>query len=309
MTLMILLVSDMRGCWSAWERLKLLWVRFISACTWPWHFLNFFPEPQGHGSFRFASIVLKWYHIGMNLAIAEPPWTGLGKKLESATRKALFDFGLVTGVTNLGIALSGGKDSLTMLFLLKAISGRGFPPFKITAINVGGEFSCGAAVGGGYLDEVCKRLDIPLISRTSEKKLENLECYSCSRERRALLFKAALDAGCEAIAFGHHADDNAQTLLMNLFHKGEFAGLLPKLEMKDFGITIIRPLIYIQEADIKEFAKMYGFARITCRCPVGQNSVRKKTDALISDIEALFPNARTNIASAGLIYGSKKASW
>ena len=243
------------------------------------------------------------------IALACPPWTGLGKKLESATRKALFDFSMVDGVTNLGIALSGGKDSLTMLFLLKAISGRGFPPFKITAINVNGEFTCGAAVGGGYLENVCKALDVPLIVCSSEKKLENLECYSCSRERRTLLFNAAKEAGCEAIAFGHHRDDNAQTLLMNLFHKGEFAGLLPKLAMREFGITILRPLIYISEKEIIDFAKMYGFARITCRCPVGQNSVRKKTDALINDIETLFPNARSNIASAGLIYGSQKANF
>lgn len=237
-----------------------------------------------------------------------PPWTGLGKRLESATRKALFDFGLVEGVTNLAVALSGGKDSLTLLFLLKAISGKGFPPFKITAINVSGEFTCGASISGGYLEKVCNELEVPLIVRTSEKKLENLECYSCSRERRSLLFKAAKEAGCEAIAFGHHSDDSAQTLLMNLLHKGEFAALLPKLHMRDFGITIVRPLIYITEADIKEFAKMYGFARITCRCPVGQNSVRKKTDALINEIEALYPNARANIASAGLIYGSHKAT-
>lgn len=243
------------------------------------------------------------------IALACPPWTGLGKKLESATRKALFDFGMVEGVTNLGIALSGGKDSLTMLFLLKAISGRGFPPFKITAINVNGEFTCGAAVGGGYLENVCKALDVPLIVCSSNKKLDDLECYSCSRERRTLLFNAAKEAGCEAIAFGHHRDDNAQTLLMNLFHKGEFAGLLPKLAMREFGITILRPLIYISEQEIIEFAKMYGFARITCRCPVGQNSVRKKTDALINDIETLFPNARSNIASAGLLYGSQKANF
>lgn len=245
----------------------------------------------------------------MNNAIplAQPPWSGLGKKLESATRKALFDFEQLEGVSHLAVALSGGKDSLTLLFLLKAISGRGFAPFKISAINVSGEFTCGAAVDGGYLSRICQALDVPLITRTSTKTLDKLECYSCSRERRSLLFKAAKEAGCEAIAFGHHQDDAAQTLLMNLFHKGEFAGLLPKLFMRDFDITIIRPLIYISEDEIKEFAKMYGFARITCRCPVGQNSVRKKTDQLLSEIEALYPNARNNIAQAGLLYGSKKA--
>lgn len=245
----------------------------------------------------------------MKNAIAQPPWTKLGKKLESATRKALFDFGLVDNVKNLGIALSGGKDSLALLFLLKAISGRGFPPFDITCLHVSGEFSCGASVGGGFLDKVCKELGVSLIVKTSEKKLENLECYSCSRERRALLFQAAKEARCDAIAFGHHADDNAQTLLMNLLHKAEFAGLLPKLHMKDFNTTIVRPLIYTSEKDIIEFAKMYGFARITCRCPVGQNSMRKRTDALIDEIEHLYPNARGNIAQAGLRYGSKKAIW
>lgn len=242
-----------------------------------------------------------------HLSLATPPWSGLGKKLESATRKALFDFNLLEGVSHLAIALSGGKDSLTLLFLLHAISGRGFAPFKISAFHVGGEFTCGAAVDGGYLEATCRALDVPLITRMSTKTLEKLECYSCSRERRTLLFRAAKEAGCEAIAFGHHQDDNAQTLLMNLLHKGEFAGLLPKLHMKDYDITILRPLIYISEAEIREFAKMYGFARITCRCPVGQNSVRKKTDGLIREIEELYPNARSNIASASLLYGSRKA--
>ena len=243
------------------------------------------------------------------IGLARPPWSGLGKKIESATRKAIFDFELLEGVSHLAIALSGGKDSLTLLFMLKAICGRGMAPFKITAVNVAGEFSCGAGIAGGYLQTICDELEVPLITKSSTKTLDNLECYSCSRERRGLLFRAAKEAGCEAIAFGHHRDDNAQTLLMNLLHKGEFAGLLPKLYMREFDITILRPLIYLSEADIIEFAKMYGFARITCRCPVGQTSVRKKTEAMIREIEALYPNARNNIASAGLLYGSKKATY
>lgn len=241
--------------------------------------------------------------------IARPPWTKLGKKIESATRKAIFDFELFEGVTKLGVALSGGKDSLTLLFMLKSIVGHGFKPLEITAFNVSGEFTCGAAVNGGYLESICKALDVELVTKSSSKTLENLECYSCSRERRSLLFNAAKEKGCEAIAFGHHQDDSAQTLLMNLLHKGEFAAMLPKLHMHDFGITILRPLIYISEAEIKEFAKMYGFARISCRCPVGQNSLRRKTDDMLREIEELYPNARANIASAGLLYGSKKAMW
>lgn len=244
----------------------------------------------------------------MDIPIAQPPWTGLGKRLESTVRKALFDFQMLENVAKLGIALSGGKDSLALLFLLKAISGRGFPPFELHAIHVNGEFSCGAGVNLSYLKGICDRLEVNFITRESTQKLETLECYSCSRERRRLLFEAAKGLGIDTIAFGHHRDDNAQTLLMNLLHKGEFAGNLPKIKMHDYGMTIIRPLIYLAENDIRTFAEKYGFKRIMCRCPVGQNSMRRQVDRLLGEIEAFYPEARANIARAGLLYGSDKAS-
>lgn len=239
--------------------------------------------------------------------IPTPPWTGIGRRLESATRKALYDFSLLDNVATLGVAISGGKDSLSLLFLLQAISGRGFPPFKLIALNVIGEHSCGPAIGSPFLRESCAQLDIPLIQRTLNIPLEKLECYYCSRQRRGLLFEMAKEHGCDAIAFGHHRDDNAQTVLMNLLHKGEFAGLLPKITLEAYGATIIRPLIYVAEDDIKVFAKQYGFNRVTCQCPLGQHSKRKTTDTLLDTLEAHFPNARANIANASLVYGSRKA--
>lgn len=246
-------------------------------------------------------------HPNFKLPIATPPWTGLGKRLESACRKALFDFQLLENCSKVAIALSGGKDSLALLFLLKAISGRGFPSWDIHAIHINGEFSCGAGINENFLKAICDELEIHLVIRESTQKRETLECYSCSRERRNLLFKAAKELGIHTIAFGHHKDDSAQTLLMNLLHKAEFAGNLPKLYMHEYDMTIIRPLIYISEADIRNFSQQYGFARITCRCPVGQNSMRKQVDKLLQEIETLFPNARENIARAGLMYGSDKA--
>lgn len=239
--------------------------------------------------------------------IAQPPWSGLGKRLESTFRKALYDFQMLENHTKIAVALSGGKDSLTLLFLLKAISGRGFPELDIYAILVNGEFSCGAGVNIDYLQSICDKLHIHFMTRESTQKLDTLECYSCSRERRTLLFEAAKSVGAQTIAFGHHRDDNAQTVLMNLLHKGEFAGNLPKIHMQEYGVTIIRPLIYIAEKDIRQFAEQQGFMRIMCRCPVGQNSMRKKVKDLIEEIEVLYPHARENIARAGLLYGSSKA--
>lgn len=244
----------------------------------------------------------------MTSPIVRSPWSGLGKRLESTFRKALFDFEMLKDVSKLAIALSGGKDSLTLLFLIKAIVGRGFPNLDLYAIHVSGEFSCGAGVNEEYLTTICRELDIPFLSRQSTQKLEKLECYSCSRERRRLIFEAAKSVGATTIAFGHHRDDHAQTLLMNLLHKGEFAGNLPKIHMQEYGVTIIRPLIYIAENDIRTFAQQQGFARIVCRCPVGQNSMRKQVDQLLSEMESIYPNARENIAKAGLLYGSQKAA-
>lgn len=239
--------------------------------------------------------------------VASPPWTKLGKKLESLCRKALYEFQLIQGVNKVAVALSGGKDSLTLLYLLKAISGRGFPPFELVAIHVGGPFSCGAGIGQGFLRGICDRLGVPLITRESKRVKENLECYSCSRDRRSLIFDAAKELGTTTIAFGHHREDNTETLLMNLLHKGEFAGMLPKLPMHQYGVTIIRPLIFTQEELIREFAKMYGFSRITCQCPIGQQSLRKQVKDHINNLEKTFPNIRGNLASASFAYGSDKA--
>lgn len=234
--------------------------------------------------------------------------TGLSRRVEGAFRKALYDYQMLENVKSVSVALSGGKDSLTLLFLLKAISGRGFPELDIHAIHVSGEYSCGASMDREYLARLCASLDVPYHVRFSRQKRETLECYSCSRERRRLIFEAAKEIGAPTIAFGHHSDDHAQTLLMNLLHKGEFAGNLPLIKMMKYGVTLIRPLIYVKEKEIVEFAKQRGFLRALCRCPVGQNSLRKQVDRLLDDISELFPHARQNLAQAGLLYGSQKAS-
>jgi len=243
----------------------------------------------------------------LHTPIARPPWTKLGRKLESMCRKALYEFELLEGIDKLAIALSGGKDSLTLLFLLKAILGNGFKDIPITAIHVGGPVSCGAGIHPNYLRGICDALEVEFVEELSKQKIETLSCYPCSRERRKLIFDAAKQRGISTIAFGHHRDDSIQTLLLNLLHKGEFAANLPKVPMIDYGVTIIRPLIFIPESSIKEFANQHGFARILCQCPVGQNSMRKKSETLLQEIEEVFPNARENLAHASLIYGSKKA--
>jgi tRNA(Ile)-lysidine synthase TilS/MesJ len=235
------------------------------------------------------------------------PFTHLGKSIESATRKALFDYGLLDGADGISVALSGGKDSITLLIMLKAILGRGFPKLPLHAIHINGEFSCGAGVQERFIREICDHFEVPLIVRESSQKRETLACYRCSRERRRLIFEAAKEMNTSTIAFGHHEDDSVQTLLLNLLHKGEFAANLPKVPMHDYGVTIIRPLLYVSEKAIYEFAKLQGYARVTCQCPVGQTSKRFDVKKLLQEMEVFFPNVKTNLAQAAKNYGSTKA--
>lgn len=243
-----------------------------------------------------------------SLPIAKPPWSGAGKKIERKLRKALYDHQMLDECKGkVAIALSGGKDSLTLLFMLKAISGYGFPPLSLTAIFVEGEYSCGAGITPAFLQAICDAIEVPLIVKHSGQKLEELQCYSCARERRKLIFDAAKASGAQTIAFGHHLDDNVETLMMNLLHKAEFAGNMPIITMKKYGVTLIRPLIYVNEQEITAFAEQHGFRRIMCQCPVGQHSMRRKAKELLQEIEETFPNARINLSKAALEFGSDKA--
>jgi len=235
------------------------------------------------------------------------PFIGIGKKIESMTRKALFDFSMLKGINKLAVALSGGKDSLCMLFMLKAILGKGFDDIELQAIHIDGDFSCGASFERKFLQKIADELGIKIYFKEQKISLKKSNCYTCSRNRRRLIFDIAKENGIQTIAFGHHRDDNIQTLILNLFHKGDFEGMLPKIKLHKFDITIIRPLIYVTEKEIIQFAKNHKILKTFCKCPIGQTSKRTEVRKIIKDIENSFPNIETNLSKAAFLYGSQKA--
>lgn len=240
--------------------------------------------------------------------LTDVPWTGVGKRIEKLVRKACYEFELLDGAGGLAVALSGGKDSLTLLSMLKALSGHGFPPLELYAIHVSGAFSCGPGVPMSLLRDLCDRWGVSLVVVESAEASPPQECYSCSRRRRRLLFDTAKRLGVNRLAFGHHRDDSIQTLLMNLLQKGEFEGNLPKLKMHRYGVTILRPLIFVGEEEIRTFASQQGFLRLMCQCPRGQQSRRKEAGRLIQEMEQCYPLARHNLARAAWSYQSGKAA-
>jgi tRNA 2-thiocytidine biosynthesis protein TtcA len=235
------------------------------------------------------------------------PFSGIGKKIESKVRKALFDFSMLQNIQSLAVALSGGKDSLCMLFMLKAILGRGFDRIDLSAIHVDGDFSCGASYERKFLKDLCDDLEIKIYFENLKNNFTDLDCYVCARERRKIIFDIAKKNNIHTIAFGHHRDDNIETLLMNLFHKAEFEGMLPVIKFKKFNVTIIRPLIYVEENEIINFAKHYQILKTFCKCSIGQISKRKEVKKIIDEIQKKFPNIKSNLSKASFNYGSKKA--
>ena len=133
------------------------------------------------------------------------------------------------------------------------------------------------------------------------------ECYSCARVRRKMIFDAMRNRGITTVAFGHHKDDVNETLLLNLLQKGEFAAMEPKIYFYRYGVTLIRPLYFVEEKEIVSFARGAGFLRFVCQCPIGQHSKRKETKMLLEFIQKKFPHTKTNLFHAIENYGSKKA--
>lgn len=245
----------------------------------------------------------------MNIQIPKitHPFNRVGQKIESKTRKALYEFEMLKNVKSLAIALSGGKDSLCMLYMLKAITENGFDKTDLLAIHIDGDFSCGASFEKRFLQNLCDEIGIKLYFKSLKINLKKTNCYSCSRNRRRLIFEIAKENNINTIAFGHHLDDNIETLFLNLLHKAEFEPMMPKIKMHAYDVYIIRPLIFVAEDEILKFAKSYNILKTFCKCPIGQTSKRKDVKKIILDMEKTFPSTKSNLSKASFIYGLKKA--
>ncbi|MBF0483395.1 MAG: hypothetical protein HQL25_01700 [Candidatus Omnitrophica bacterium] len=196
-------------------------------------------------------------------------------------------------------AISGGKDSITMLHALNEIKKRGQIQFKLTAINIKTDFHCGACTHQEKLKEIFDKWDVPYVFKNivvlDEKKQTN--CFWCSWCRRKCLFETARELGCNKIALGHHKDDIVETILLNLFFKGEISTMTPNQEMFGGDISIIRPLCMVEESIIISFAKENNFTHKVCKCPFGATSQRKVMKNIVNEFSAKFPelDIRKNI--------------
>jgi tRNA(Ile)-lysidine synthase TilS/MesJ len=188
------------------------------------------------------------------------------------------------------VAVSGGKDSLSMLDLLERRRRTGQERYSLIAAHIVSDYHCGRKVPDDWLEAWCAEKGIPLVMEPIEvaedvTAAERSRCFRCARGRRKALFEIAGRMGCNKLAFGHHADDVAETTLMNLFYSGRIDSIDPKAEFFQGRLTVIRPLILIEERDIVPFARASGFPIEGEPCPDGKASRRAFVKGLLRQVE------------------------
>lgn len=240
-----------------------------------------------------------------------PEQIALEKQRERLTKrfhKACADYSLIADGDHILIGLSGGKDSLLLTELLGRRAQIYVPKFQVTALHVRVK-ERDYHTDLSYLESFCKEADVPLLVRdveigkveSQESKVERLEanpCFLCSWYRRKTLFNVAQEIGCNKIAFGHHRDDVAETLLMNLIFQGTFATMPPILQLDKMPLQLIRPLCLIDETDIIRYAEMRGYQKQPKLCPFEHVSSREKVKKILADIKALNPEAIDSLYGA-----------
>jgi tRNA 2-thiocytidine biosynthesis protein TtcA len=225
--------------------------------------------------------------------------TKTGQRINSGIGKAISDYNLIEEGDRILIAVSGGKDSLTLLTLLKEIQRWAPVKFELFAAHINTDFHCASCVHEDTLTKIFKEKKIEYFFRDIKVLDENgnTSCFWCSWSRRKALFELAGELDCNKVALGHHKDDIVETILLNLLYKGEISAMNPNQEMFKGKLTIIRPLCYTEEKVIKKFAKESGFPQQLCQCPFGRDSKRKYIKDFIREAEKNTPglNIKTNI--------------
>lgn len=224
------------------------------------------------------------------------------QKILSHMRKAIDEFNMIDDGDKIAVALSGGKDSITMLLALKNLQIFYPKHFTIIAISVNPGFEF---FDSSFLVNLCNNLNIEYVEVESHIKeivfdirKEKNPCSLCANLRRGILNSTAIEHGCNKIALGHNEDDVLETFLLNLLYGGSINTFAPKSYMDRSKMTLIRPLIYIPEKTIRSFVKRNNIAVMPKTCPMDGFSKREDMKNLIWSFQKDIPTIRANLYGA-----------
>lgn len=226
------------------------------------------------------------------------PITVLEKQIRKRFNKACKDYALLEDGDRILVGLSGGKDSLMLLRMLALQSRIYKPSINVIAAHIRMS-NIPYAADASFLHSFCTELGVELITAetsfdaTTDKRKS--PCFLCSWNRRKMLFTIAQENGCNKIALGHNMDDFIETMLMNITFQGAFSAMSPKMQMRKFPISVIRPLCLVNESDIAQYAQLSKYPPQIKNCPYENASNRKEMKELLHHLEKLNPEARYNL--------------
>ena len=224
------------------------------------------------------------------------------QQLMSQTRRAIDDYGMIHTGDKIAIGISGGKDSLTLLYALHGLQ-RFYPEkFDLEAITVdlgNPDFDL------SHIRHLCETMHIPYtVVKTEiaqivfEKRKEKNPCSLCAKMRKGALNDAVKKLGCNKIAYAHHKDDIVETMMMSLIYEGHFYSFPPITHLDRTNLTVIRPLMYVSEADVKGFCRKYQQPVVKSPCPADGYTKRQYVKDLLRKLNLENPGVKERMFSA-----------
>jgi tRNA 2-thiocytidine biosynthesis protein TtcA len=228
----------------------------------------------------------------------------LAKRLRHQVGQAIADFGMIEEGDRVMVCLSGGKDSHSLLDLLLSLRIKSPVTFELVAVNLDQKQP---GFPARVLPEYLEKLGVPfrIVEQDTYSVVKRVipegktMCSLCSRLRRGALYRAAGELGATKIALGHHRDDILATFFLNLFHQGKLKAMPPKLLSDDGRHVVIRPLAYVAEEDLTEFARIKSFPIIPCTlCGSQENLQRRQIARMLKEWERNEPGRIESILRA-----------
>ena len=224
------------------------------------------------------------------------------QRLLSYTRKAVDEYSMIQEGDHIAVGISGGKDSLTLLYALHGLK-RFYPrKFDLSAVTVDPGF---ADFNLEPIQNLCRELEVPYKIVKSDiydilfnVRQESNPCSLCAKMRKGALNEAVKEMGCNKVAYAHHKDDIIETMLLSLIFEGRFYSFSPKTYLDRMDLTVIRPMMFIDEMEVIGFRNKYSLPVVKGKCPVDGHTKRQYAKELLRELNKEHPGTKERMFHA-----------